>query len=138
MVFTSTHCKYCNCRKINAIQGVCRNDIWSQAVRQNRILTLSFQLFKVSNSKSVQRICSPLRQFEPFSGIHYPLITNPLDRATLNQRKLKRLQECVQRNALFPKLDFFVHFRAKCKNRFTIREKVINKLSYLVALKPNT
>ena len=54
-MFTSVYCKHCNYYIINVIRDIFQNNIRLQAVRQNRILTLSLQLFKISTSERVQR-----------------------------------------------------------------------------------
>ena len=54
-MFTSVHRKHCNYYIINVIRDIFQNNIHLQAVRQNRILTLSLQLFKISTSERVQR-----------------------------------------------------------------------------------
>ena len=54
-MFTSVYCKHCNYYIINVIRDIFQNNIRLQAVRQNRILTLSLQLFKISTLERVQR-----------------------------------------------------------------------------------
>ena len=70
-MFTSLYCKHCKYCIISTIQDMVRDIVRLRTARQNRILRLSFPLFRNSTSKSGQRKVFAMSRLASISKYYY-------------------------------------------------------------------